>query len=61
MHVCHGVHVEARGLFAVIGSPSTKAQGLNSGHRTWQQVPLPAEPSGQTGLFFNIVLTANKR
>ena len=47
VHTCHGILVEARGVFEEVSSPSFPPRGFwgsNSGHQAWQQVPLPAEP-----------------
>lgn len=44
----HGVHWEVRGQVAGISFLlSRKSRGPSSGSQVWQQVPLPAEPSGQ--------------
>lgn len=44
----HGVHWEVRGQVAGVSFfLSRKSQGPSSGSQVWQQVPLPAEPSGQ--------------
>ena len=44
VHVCHSMCVAVRGLLVGIGSLLPCGPlGLNSGHRAWQQVPLPTE------------------
>lgn len=62
VHTCHGILVEARGILKklVLSFPSCGFWGLNSGHQTWQQVPVPAEtfrgpyPSNKCYVFINI-------
>jgi hypothetical protein len=43
------MYVEIRGQLAGVSSllPSCGSQGPNSGDHIWQQMPLPADPSGQ--------------
>lgn len=47
--MCHSTHVEAREHTCGVGTLLLLcgSQGLNSGHRAWQQAPLPSEPSNQ--------------
>lgn len=47
------VCVEVGGQLPGIRSPSTTwVPGINSGHQSWQQIPLPVQPSCQPHLIF---------
>lgn len=56
---CYGMCIEVRGQFMGVGSlPPFGLWKLNSGHWTWQQAPLPAEPCHwpRSRYFPNIVM-----
>lgn len=57
MRACHSVGVDIKGQLSggVSLAPPCGSQGLNSGHRAWQKVPLPAEPALLPYLFFKFI------